>query len=290
MIVLNERAFAEEILRKKSLSNKPYYELFVLAKYFYHCKEYRKEKIEPLLIEFTRKYCPAYKGNRLKWNIEIAKIVKNAGKHRLYENDGVWITQAELTTITDIHDKVLERLAFVLLCIAKLNNLRNPNNNGWVNHDVKEVFSLAHISCGKTARFEKLNQLHRLGLLEFPRRLDVINYRVTFIDKDSELEYFIFDFRELGYEYMKICGEDFIRCQECGILIRNNKNGTKKYCQDCASYTPKGVKTLVCVDCGQEVRIKAKNTRAIRCGECQKAYRREKVLENVHRYRESKKV
>ena len=40
--------------------------------------------------------------------------------------------------ILGLKNKVLERLAFTMLCLAKLNNIKNPKNNGWVNAESKE--------------------------------------------------------------------------------------------------------------------------------------------------------
>lgn len=275
MIVLNEKAYAEECLQKKSISDKPFYTLSILAKYYYHCFGYRKAKITELLTDFMKKYYPRYDCNKAMWNESIEKIAKNAGKYTLFEIDGVWITEAELETIANIHNKVLERLAFTLLCLAKLGNTKNLKNSGWVNNDAKEVFSLARISCSVANRYERLGELHSLSLLEFPRRIDNLSCRVTYINDNSEKKLFISDFRELGYEYLKYKGENFIRCRECGVLIRNNKSGTKKYCSECSGYQYQDVKTKVCIDCGAEFEVPGNNKRTVRCAECQVKHIRE---------------
>lgn len=275
MIVLNEKAYVEECLQKKTINDKPFYTLSTLAKYYYHCFGYRKAKITELLTDFMEKYYPRYDCNKAMWNESIEKIAKNAGKYTLFEIDGVWITEAELETIANIHNKVLERLAFTLLCLAKLGNTKNPNNNGWVNNDAKEVFSLARISCSVANRYERLGELHSLSLLEFPRRIDNLSCRVTYINDDSEKKLFVSDFRELGYEYLKYKGENFIRCRECGILIRNNKSGTKKYCSECSGYQYQDTKTKACIDCGAKFEVPGNNKRTVRCTECQAKHIRE---------------
>lgn len=270
MIVLNEKAYAEECLQKKFISDKPFYTLSILAKYYYYCFGYKKAKITELLINFLEKYYPRYDFNKAMWNESIEKIVKNAGKYTLFEIDGIWITEAELRTIDSIHNKVLERLAFTLLCLAKLSNTKNSKNNGWVNNDAKEVFSLARISCSVANRYEKLGELHSLSLLEFPRRIDNLSCRVTYINDDSEKKLFISDFRELGYEYLKYRGENFIRCRECGILTRNNKYGNKKRCSECAGYVAKPkYKVCACIDCGKEFEVPSNVANKARCDKCQ---------------------
>lgn len=288
-IVLNEKEYAEKILAEKSVDNKPFFTLTILAKYYYHCFGYRKKKITELLVDYMQKYYPRYYCNRAMWDENIEKIAKNVSKYTFYEISGVWITEAELVTIESINNKVLERLAFTLLCLAKLGALKNPNNNGWVNLEAKEIYRLARISCSVIDRYKKLGQLKELSLLEFPQKNDNLSCRVTFINNDSEQKLFISDFRELGYEYLQYKGEEFIRCGECGILMRNNKAGNKKYCSQCSGYTPKNYKTIVCVDCGKELEVSAKNNNSCRCEDCYTIYRRKyKSKKELERYHKNK--
>ena len=205
----------------------------------------------------------------------------------MHEIDGVWITQSELDVIKGINNKVLERLAFTMLCLAKLNNARNPKNNGWVNQSAKEIFTLARISCSVINRYERLSQLYQMSLLELPKRNDNLNCKVTYINDDSDKVLFISDFRELGYEYLKHKGEKFIRCSECRILIRNNKSGTKRYCKDCSGYTPQRFKTVVCIDCGNEFEVDSRNNRSCRCKTCQTYMDKENARKRKQKQRQN---
>ncbi len=286
MIVLNEKEYAEKYLENKTLLQKPLFTLNILAKYYYHHLGYRKKKIVALLTDCIKKYYPKYEYNKSGFDESIEKIAKNAGNHILHEISGVWITKSELSTISKIQNKVLERLAFTMLCLAKLNNIKNPKNNGWVNTDSKELFALARISCSVDERFIKICMLKDLSLLELPKRNDNLNSRVTFVNDNSHKALFVSDFRELGYEYLMYRGEDFIRCDKCGILTRNNIRKNKKYCSNCASYTPQKIKTITCIDCGKEFVVVSKDSHSQRCKACYRIHRREKVNNNVHKYRE----
>ena len=290
MIVLNEKVYAEQCLKSKTIVDKPFFTLSILAKYYYHCHGYRKKKITDLLISFISECYPRYSCNRADWDAHIEKMAANAGKYTLFEIDGIWITRAELNTIEGIHNKVLERLAFTMLCLAKLGNARNCKNNSWVNYTVKDIYSMARISCSVIDRYEKLSQLNQLALLEFPKKNDNLSSRVTYVDDDSEKVLLISDFRELGYEYLKYKGETFIRCHECGILIRNNKAGTKKYCHQCAAYSPIETKEIVCVDCGETFKVDARLTNKHRCAICQANKVREDTRNRVRKLRESRKM
>ena len=269
MIVLNEKKYAIECLENGFVGRKPFFTLSIIAKYYYYCLNYKKSKIEMLLNDFMFKnYSIGYQSDRLSWQDTIEKIVKKVNNYTLLELDGVKITKSELETISGIGNPNKERVMFTILCLAKFGIARNPQNNGWVNTDSKEIFKMARVSCKAKERELYIGDLCDRGLLELPKRNDNVSLRVTFID-DGDEELFISDFRELGYEYLKYNGENFIRCAECGILTRGNKNRTKRYCKDCAAYTPQKSKTIICVDCGKEIVISGNNKRTIRCDNCQ---------------------
>lgn len=289
MIILNEREYAENCLRNGLMDSKPFNTLSILAKYYYHCFGYRKKKITSLLLDYLSKYYPRYELNELSWQTSVEKIASNAGSFELFEISGVKVTKSEMETILGLKNKVLERLAFTMLCLAKLNNIKNPRNNGWVNADSKEIFSYARISCKADEREVKIGKLWQMGLLEFSKRNDNLNCRVTFVDNEGDEELFVSDFRELGYEYQKYKGENFIRCAECGILTRGNKNGTKKYCKDCSTYTPQETKTMVCVDCGKSFEVDARISNKCRCTGCQDERDRKLKVERNRRYYQSHK-
>ena len=201
-----------------------------------------------------------------------------------------------METIIELKNKVLERLAFTMLCLAKLNNIKNPRNNGWVNADSKEIFNYARISCKANEREVKIGQLWKKGLLEFSKRNDNLNCRVTFINDDSEEELFITEagFQELGYEYINYTnklpkGKFFIRCLECGCLTYGNKNKTKKYCNKCGSKEPQETKIINCVDCGKVIEIKAKDNKTSRCKDCRDVYRKKYKAKNEKERRQKLK-
>lgn len=269
MIILNEREYAEDCLQSGIINDNPYITLSILAKYYYHHLGFRKKKISRLLLEFLAKYYPRYEMNEMSWISSVEKIATGAGKYPLFEITGVKITKSEMKTITDLNNKVLERLAFTMLCLAKLSDAKSLSNNGWVNTESKDIFKYARISSTIIEREKKIGRLWQLGLLEFSKRNDNLNCRVTFINDDDKEELFIDDFRELGYAYLKYKGENFIKCAECGILTRGNKTGTKKYCNSCAGYVPQETKTVICVDCGREFQVNGNNKRTIRCEQCQ---------------------
>ena len=275
MIVLNERIFAEECIRKNNMNGKPFDVLIIIANYYYsHCGFKKDNLTDKLRQFFVNSDSATYFKNQRYWDDTIEYIVRNTGSYPLHEIDGVWITAKELETIKQVNSDSYKRLLFTLLCLAKLNKLRNPQNDYWVNNDYKEIFRLARVTCKKDERYRMIGKLHKDGYIEIAKRIDNLSVRVLFVDDKtifdvSAGDLFVSDFRELGYEYLYHNGGNFIRCAECGILTRNNKRGTKKYCSNCASYTPQVIKQITCIDCGKIISIRSMNTKTCRCESCQ---------------------
>ena len=286
MIILNEREYAETCLRDGAVGDSIFQTLGILSKYYYSIG-YRQKKITSSLLQFLENNYFHYRENENYWIDCVRKIASQAGKHPLYEFDGVWITQKELDTIENIDSKLLRRIAFTYLCLAKFNILKNPKSNGWVNLSDKDVFKLAHINCTIEDRDIKIGTLYDYGYLYISKKIESSGVQVLFIDADGEGVLHVSDFRELGYEYLLYCGENYIRCAECGILTKGNKRGTKRYCSKCVGYSPQDGKKIVCVDCGTEFLTNSMNNRACRCDDCYKEYRKNKKLETQRMRRES---
>lgn len=290
MVILNEKEYAEKCLKNGIVDKNPYQTIATLAKYYYHCCGFKRKQIFELLLEYLKKYYPRYELNEEQWFSAIETVIKKAAKENLFEISGVRITQSELSTIKSIKNKTLEKLAFTSLCLAKLHNLKNPKNNGWVNTDTSDVFKMAHIPCTTFEQDVKLNKLYTLGLVEFPKSNGNLNYRITFVDDTGDEELFISDFRELGYEYLNYLGEKFIRCAECGVLEKpNSKAKFQKYCKKHRNNEKQVEKTIFCVDCGKPIEVASKDNQTNRCPECYEIYRKECVRKNVQKLRERQK-
>ena len=100
---------------------------------------------------------PGY--NPADWSLRLETCAKNADRYALCECTGIRITANERKTIEAIHNKVLERLAFTLLCLAKFNDFRNPANNHWISYSNGEIYKTA---CINATAFNKDSNYHRL--------------------------------------------------------------------------------------------------------------------------------
>lgn len=170
MIILNEKKYAEECILSGHIDKKPFFTLTILAKYYSQCCGYSTSKISMELTNFMRTNYPRYFASKSSWDECIEKIASNANKYPIYEIDEVCITESELSIIDKLDSTRMQRVLFTLLCLAKLGNSKNPQNNGWVNNDLKEIFSLSRVTCNASIRDEIIGDLGILGLIEFPKK------------------------------------------------------------------------------------------------------------------------
>ena len=229
-IVLNEKSCAEEAIKNMSLGKKPTETLSRIARYYFG-EGYRKQEIGNMLEDFMLKCDPTI--NIVKWQDTIDRIVKSSDKYDLIDIPGVFITKSEMKKIRQIDGKLRQRLMFTILCLAKYANAINPSNNNWVNRKDREIFSLANITITTKRQSLLINDLWTMGYIGYSKVVDNVNINAKIIDDDSPVELFIGDFRNLGNQYMRYCGEKYIECQSCGIVIKPTKN-VQKYCKECA--------------------------------------------------------
>ena len=232
LIIMNEKEWVEDVMRQRYLGNKRNDTLKRVARYMYHVDGFRgrelRNRLERFLLRCNSDARMSY------WDDRLDKIAKGAGKYKLISVDEVCVTEAELETIRALDNRQPKRLAFTLLCLAKYWNAVNPNNNNWVTTPSKEIMKMANINTSEHRQDIMLFKMKEIGLFSFPAKLDSENIRVLFLQDDSPVALRVEDFRNLGNQYHMYCGERFISCACCGLVV-GKKNNSQKYCAGCAS-------------------------------------------------------
>ena len=136
-IILNEREWVEGVVSRFELGKKPIETISRIARWLY-ADGYRKDEIADYLANYLIKCDPSI--NTVKWQEVIDSVAKNAGKYQLINIDGIHITKSEMERLEVINGRMLQRLMFTLLCLAKYRNAVNPSNNSWVNYEAIQSF------------------------------------------------------------------------------------------------------------------------------------------------------
>ena len=231
-VVLNEIKQAETILEKGEVGNKPTSTLFLLSKYYRQKLKLSEKKTSEKLNEFMNSNYKNY--NPVLWEDIIEDISRKGKKYELRNVEHIGITQSELDIIESAKTKNHKKLLFTMLCFAKLYNITSPNNNNWINADIKEIFKTARVIVKhREDKFLLLNDLESNGYISFSSKNDNLNMKINFIDNTNNPILYITDFRELGYEYLNyIKNGTFTRCKVWDRLIRKASKNIQ-YCAEC---------------------------------------------------------
>lgn len=232
-IVLNENEWAKEHIDNHSLGDKPFETLSRVAKYYIDNGSSKKEarnKLDNFLLQ-----CEPT-SSLPKWSNTLDYAVKRAIKYDSIKIQYIPITEPEIKIIDSLTGKQIRRLAFSLLCLAKYWDVVNPNGDHWVNNKDSEIMRMANINTSIKRQSAMYHTLNEAGLIKFSKKVDNTNVRVCFIQEGASAVN-ISDFRNLGYQYLKLHGEPYFECQNCGITTKLNdpiKGGKQKYCKNCA--------------------------------------------------------
>ena len=232
-IVLNEREWAEKAIESHELGKKPVETLNRVARYYLssgYGKRDVRGKLETFLVQCDPNISLFY------WSDALDRITRKSDKYGLIDIPGIDITVPEMETINGLGKRQLRRLAFTLLCVAKYWDEVSESNNHWVNTKDSDILRMANISVSIKKQSLMFGELNELSLLQFSKKIDNLNVRVLFME-DGETAIHIHDFRNLGYQYLRYCGEPYFECESCGVVtkLRNPGTGRKqKYCPNCA--------------------------------------------------------
>lgn len=232
-IVLDEHEWASECVKRPTLGQKPFETLKRVARYYID-SGYKRGVVRRLMDTYVLQCDPS--ASLPKWADIIDTAVKYAVSHPAICLDYIPITDTELEYISTIKGKQAQRLAFTLLCLAKYWDAVHPTNDGWVNTKDSAIMRMADINTSIKRQSALFQQLRDCGAVSFSKKVDNTNVKVLF-QADGHNEIMVTDFRELGYQYMRYCGETYKECEVCGVLmpVKKQKAGRpRKYCPVCA--------------------------------------------------------
>lgn len=160
VVVLNEREYAEDLLREDVTWRTAGHALHYIAK-LYFSNGYQKEQVKEKLDDFLLSHMDGY--NRVLDEDLIQQAIASSKGKQLVELDGVIITKAEIEKIQALDGKPMQRLMLTLLCLAKYHVAINEKNSYWVTEDTRDIFRMASVSVNVKKQNEMICELRNLG-------------------------------------------------------------------------------------------------------------------------------
>lgn len=260
-----------------------------LARYNYHILNMAKEDSYDAILEYMTQNCRDFYEE--KYFKIIYRNIASAKKYKFRAVAPVLITKSEIEKIVSLNDIRKEKIAFVLLAIAKYYNNVSDDNNNRLYISISDLFKLSRVSIPCKERASYLHFAYKEGILTEHTFVGTNLKIVAFVSDDNDvvMELNEDDYKELAYTYLNYKNGGYKHCKSCGKLFKMHKSEPARlYCKDCTpSYTAVGLKRMQCVDCGADFMVDSRNTNKCRCDACQ--YERDVELsrERMRKYRKS---
>lgn len=259
-----------------------------LARYNYHILGMKKEDNYDSILRYMRDNCTDFYEE--KYFKIIYRNIASAKKYKFRDVAPVIITQSEIDKITSLHDIRKEKIAFVLLAIAKYYNNVSSDNNNRMYLSMSDLFKLARVAIPCKERATYLHFAYEDGILTEHTFVGTNLKIVAFVDNDSDvvMELGEDDYKELAYAYLNYKNGGYKHCKNCGRLFKMHKSEPGRlYCKECGQKVETNeFKVLKCVDCSNEVIVNKFDTETCRCEECNMIYQRKRNAVKNRAYRE----
>lgn len=235
MIVLKENEWAKKMIDESRMGNRAdENETLRRVARYYLDSGYDRDKVRAILDTFLLKCDPS--ASLVKWSDRLDDAVSLAVKRDAVYIEDIPITAVEMSRIKQLNRKQSERIAFVLLCLAKYWNAVNRENAGWVFNRDSEVMALANVNAPSKRQWSIYRKLSELGMIQLSKRIDSLSVKVCFMEQ-GEVVMRVTTFKDLGYQYSRYLGERFDECEVCGGLTRvdpESPGRKRRYCKQCA--------------------------------------------------------
>ena len=237
MLILNEENYAKGIYDEGNKDVKSILlKIGYVTRYLLHSCHKSDDDNYKDSVAWMKKYHDGF--DESYYSNLISDAIKKAYKIPFYHIENIKITRSELDIISSLDNLRAEKILFVLLCMAKQQNISNGFSNGLVKYSITELCKTARISVPAEDREYILYDIVQRGFLGYPKKNNTQCLIVNFINDNDEVVLTLdeVDCQELAYVYLnwKNNGDGYTRCQKCNRLIKQSKTKPRKYCEECA--------------------------------------------------------
>ena len=226
----------------------------------------------------------------------INKCINDVKKYRIKNIDSIKITKSEMNKIQSLNDIKKEKIAFVVLALAKYFNAAYENEKDNFYAKTSEIFKFARISIPVRERDYYLRFAYEEGILKPNYSIGNNAYTAAFVshsDEEIVLELNESDYLEIAYTYLNYKNGGYKRCKTCGRWFKISVGKpNEQYCYlHKTTYKSIGeYKTKTCIDCDKEFAINVFNNETCRCDICNEEHKKKVNRERQKRWYDNHKT
>ena len=201
----------------------------------------------------------------------INRDINKAYKYKIKDVSSINITKKEMDKIMSLNDIRKEKIAFVVLALAKYQNAESQRENDTFYAKTSEIFKFARVVIPAKERNLYFGFAYKEGILKQNFSIGYNALTASFIDHDEDdvvLTLDEYDYLELAYAYLNYKNGGYKRCEACGRWFKSKSNAAK-YCsihrQD---YELSSDVEIECIECGKRFLVNPLATETCRCEQC----------------------
>lgn len=236
--VFDGLSYAKNVIEDHNIDEKNANEhMALLAKYNLYIEKMDNMSNYHSIIQYMSTYWNDF--TEADYQQRIEDYIKNAHKFGFKSIESIKITRKELDFIASLDNIRLEKVAFVLLCIAKYECYYHDEPNYWICWPLNAISKLARVHITKAENLKLFRELVLVGAIESNSVGSNLYEHVLFVSsgKNDEivLELSENDYKELAYTYLyyKNGFSSYVHCEKCGRLVKQKSN-RQKFCDDCS--------------------------------------------------------
>ena len=264
------------------------------ALYYTQIEPVDKKIVFDMIVQFMEQHYSDFKYEGFVRAIN--KCINDVKKYKIKNIDSIKITKSEMDKIKSLNDIKKEKIAFVILALAKYFNDAYDNQKDNFYAKTSEIFKFARVSIPVKERDYYLRFAYEDGILKPNYSIGNNAYTAAFVshnDDDVVLELNESDYLEIAYTYLNYKNGGYKRCKECGRWFKfSSSKPNEQYCYlHKPVYEPVGeYKVKECIDCGKEFTTNVFNSETCRCENCNEEHKKKLNRERQKRWYDNHKT
>lgn len=236
-VILKESELLDIALNNKKVKKADIPNILVVLSKHYFSLGLSKEEVYDKLNEYYKSTDIGYNETvSYEFITSLINRIYNSGRFDIVDVNKVVISVDEWNMIISLNDRGAEKLAFSMLVHQKVNEIKNPKSNGWIN--TERSYLLMDAGFTKQTLEVKLHfhTLYKKGYIGKRNAVDatgyLINYRDINVESDTKITITNFE-KIITYYDEHRNGNKYKECERCGKRIKVTNNRIK-YCASCA--------------------------------------------------------